>query len=86
MASKEGLSLFSARVDWIEGKNSLGREPEEQQSSCGVFIVEREGGSGRLKVTNADLDFLTRFAVVDDEDLGLERKEPFTSDFNKLVN
>ncbi len=33
-----------------------------------AFIVEREGGSGRLEVTIADLAFSTRIAITDDAD------------------
>ena len=37
-----------------------------------AFIVEREGGSGRLEVTIADLAFFTRIAITDDEETGIE--------------
>jgi len=36
-----------------------------------AFIVEREGGSGRLEVTIADLVFSTRIAITDDEETGI---------------
>jgi hypothetical protein len=36
-----------------------------------AFIVEREGGSGRLEVTIADLAFSTRIAITDDEETGI---------------
>ncbi len=36
-----------------------------------AFIVEREGGSGRLAMTIADLAFSTRIAITDDEETGI---------------
>jgi uncharacterized lipoprotein len=33
-----------------------------------AFIVEREGGSGRLAMTIADLAFSTRIAITDDDE------------------
>ena len=36
-----------------------------------AFIVEREGGSGRLEVTIADLAFSTRISITDDEETGI---------------
>ncbi len=36
-----------------------------------AFIVEREGGSGRLEVTIADLAFSTMDAITDDEETGI---------------
>ena len=73
--------MFSVKADWIEGKNSLVRQPEEQLDHSSfhwfkinllvvAFIVEREGGSGRLEVTIADLAFSTRIAITDDEKTG----------------
>ena len=74
--------MFSVRADWIEGKNSLVRQPEEQLDHSSfhwfkinvlvvAFIVEREGGSGRLGVTNADLAFSTRISIKADEETGI---------------
>ena len=36
-----------------------------------AFIVEREGGSGRLGVTIADLAFSTRISITADEETGI---------------
>ena len=74
--------MFSAKADWIEGKNSLVRQPEEQLDHSSfhwfkinllvvAFIVEREGGSGRLGVTIADLAFSTRISITADEETGI---------------
>ncbi len=51
-----------------------------------AFIVEREGGSGRLDVTIADLAFSTRISIIEDEETGIgaPAKNLLLSDFNKF--
>ena len=63
--------MFSVKADWIEGKNSLVRQPEEQLDHSSfhwfkinllvvAFIVEKEGGSGRLPMKRLELEHLSR--------------------------